>query len=101
MVSISTHETRKRPGRPRAAFVFALLGTLGVALAAIILIQPVREAFGLDPRTRTDDIAHVDLVEISVLRAKSPAAYGTSVAFADSPLGRLGAAVADLDLAAA
>ena len=52
MSSVSTHRTQKRPGRPRLAFVFPLLGSLGVALAAFQMIQPVREAFGLDPVVR-------------------------------------------------
>ncbi len=52
MSSVLTHGTQKRSGSVRPVFVFALLGTLGVALAAFQTIQPVREAFGFDPLVR-------------------------------------------------
>ena len=52
MSRISFHGTQKCSGRPRPAFLFALLGSLGVALGAFQTMEPVREAFGLDPVVR-------------------------------------------------
>ena len=46
-------------------------------------------------------VSRVHLGEISLLKGKAPAAWGTRVGFADSPLGRLGEAVADLRIARA
>ena len=40
MSSVSTRGTQKRPGSPRPAFVFALLGSLGVAPAAVQGVEP-------------------------------------------------------------
>ena len=53
MTSSSTLSTHTRPGRPRPAFVFALLGSLGVALMGLQTVEPVRQAYGLDPRPAT------------------------------------------------
>ena len=52
MTTVSTHGTQKRLHSARPAFVVALLGSLGVAFASFHTVQPVREAFGLDPLVR-------------------------------------------------
>ena len=52
MNSVSTPGSQKCPVGPRPAFVFALLGSLGVALVGLQTIEPVRQAFGLDPIIR-------------------------------------------------
>ena len=49
MNSGSTPGTHTRSGGPRSAFVFALLGSLGVALVGLQMVEPVRQAYGLDP----------------------------------------------------
>ena len=81
MTAVSTHRTQKRSRRPRPAFVFALLGSLGVAFASLHTIEPVREAFGLDPVVRTLASSRVKTTEpearverlASVLGHESPA----------------------------
>ena len=43
------HRIQTRPRSSRRALLFALLGSLGVALGALQTMEFVREAFGLDP----------------------------------------------------
>ena len=55
------HRTQPRPGSPRPAFLFALLGSLGVALGVFQIMESEREPFGLDrvvrPVTQTTVVA--------------------------------------------
>ena len=49
MNDLSALDTQNRPAGPRPGFVVALVISLGVACVGLQTIEPVRQAFGLDP----------------------------------------------------
>ena len=92
MTAVSTHRTQKRSRRPRPAFVFALLGSLGVAFASLHTIEPVREAFGLDLVIRTLASSRVKTTELPEARVERLASVPGNESPAPSvPTRRLGA----------
>lgn len=75
MNSDSTPGTQTRPGGPRPAFVVAFLGSLGVALVGLQTVEPVRQAFGLDPIIRSpfQTVAQMAVASPETLRFDRPA----------------------------